>query len=139
LILYLDTSSLVKLYVEEEGSDEIRALVDQADIVSTSVVAYPESYSAFARQQREGGLTIEEYQRAKADLARDWPTFLKIDVTEPLYRHAGELAGLHALRGFDSLHLASYLALISAKPSRAVRFSSFDGRLNKAAGQEGRR
>ncbi|HSG40790.1 MAG TPA: type II toxin-antitoxin system VapC family toxin [Thermoanaerobaculia bacterium] len=137
MILYLDTSSLVKLYVEEEGSGEIRALVDEADIVSTSVLAYPESYSAFARQQREGGLTIEEYWRAKADLARDWPTFLRIDVTEPIYRHAGELAGLHALRGFDSLHLASYLALVSVKPHRTLRFSSFDERLNKAASREG--
>ena len=43
MILYLDTSSLVKIFVEEDGSQEVRELVDQAAWVSTSVVAYPES------------------------------------------------------------------------------------------------
>jgi hypothetical protein len=30
-----------KIYIKEEGSDKVKALVDQCDIVSTSVVAYP--------------------------------------------------------------------------------------------------
>jgi hypothetical protein len=46
LILYLDTSSLVKLYVEGSGSAEVRRLVEQAEIVATSVVAYPEALDA---------------------------------------------------------------------------------------------
>ena len=41
LILYLDTSSLIKLYVEESGSSDIESLVGQASLVCTSVVAYP--------------------------------------------------------------------------------------------------
>lgn len=47
MILYLDTSSLIKLYVEEDGSSEIESLVEQATLVCTSVVAYPEARSAF--------------------------------------------------------------------------------------------
>jgi predicted nucleic acid-binding protein len=35
--LYLDTSSLVKLYVEEVGSDDVRNLVAHATIVATSI------------------------------------------------------------------------------------------------------
>ena len=34
MILYLDTSSLVKLYVDEIGSTEVRRLVEQAEIVA---------------------------------------------------------------------------------------------------------
>lgn len=41
--LYLDTSSLVKLYVEEPDSDTVRRLVETAAIVSTASIAYTET------------------------------------------------------------------------------------------------
>ena len=46
MTLYLDTSSLVKLYVEEIGSDDVRELVAESAVVSTSIVAYPETRAA---------------------------------------------------------------------------------------------
>lgn len=54
MILYLDTSSLVKLYVAELGSAQVRQMVVRAGVVATSVVAFPEARSAFARLAREG-------------------------------------------------------------------------------------
>ena len=53
MILYLDTSSLVKLYVDEPGSEDVLRLVDQAELVTTSVVAYAEARAALARRRRE--------------------------------------------------------------------------------------
>jgi predicted nucleic acid-binding protein len=41
VILYLDTSSLVKLYVEEAGSEAVRRLAMGASRVAVSIVAYP--------------------------------------------------------------------------------------------------
>jgi predicted nucleic acid-binding protein len=38
MILYLDTSSLVKLYVVEPGSPDVQRGVERAELVSTSVV-----------------------------------------------------------------------------------------------------
>lgn len=35
MILDLDTSSLIKLYIAEAGSEEVRDLVDRASVVST--------------------------------------------------------------------------------------------------------
>ncbi|HEX5760985.1 MAG TPA: type II toxin-antitoxin system VapC family toxin [Thermoanaerobaculia bacterium] len=133
MILYLDTSSLVKLYVSEEGSDEVWRLVAEASLVATSVLAYPEARSAFARLRREQAVTAREAERLKADLEQDWPRYLALDVGEPVWRRAGDLAERHALRGFDSLHLASFLSLASAGLGEAVRFSAFDERLNVAA------
>ena len=132
MILYLDTSSLVKLYVEEEDSDAVRLLVDQAAVVTTSVVAYPEARSALARLRREDRLTDEEYGELKQDLERDWSSFLTLHVSERIWRHAGELTEIHALRGFDSIHLASYLELAHLDLSQPVRFSSFDDRLRES-------
>ena len=74
MILFLDTSSLVKLYIEEDASRVVRSLVDQASVVSTSVIAYPEVRSAFARLRRERRLTEGELGQIKADLERDWPS-----------------------------------------------------------------
>jgi len=135
LIAYLDTSSLVKLYVEEEGSALIRQLVERAEIVATSVVAYAEARAALARQRREGGLTGAAYDRTKNDFERDWPRYLTIEVSEAVYRSAGDLAEKHHLRGFDSLHLASYLSLYR-DGARQIRFSAFDEPLNRAARKE---
>ena len=42
MILYLNTSALLKLYVEEPGSQAVMALLERARVVSTSRVAYVE-------------------------------------------------------------------------------------------------
>jgi predicted nucleic acid-binding protein len=136
LILYLDTSSLIKLYVEESGSSEVEKLVEGASLVCTSVVAYPEARSALARLCREGALTAEEHALTKADLQEDWPRYLALEVTSAAWRSAGDLAEKHALRGFDSLHLASYLFLAGEGLGENIQFSSFDDRLNGAARAE---
>jgi uncharacterized protein len=133
VILYLDTSSLVKLYVEESGSDEVRKLVDRATQIVASVVAYPEARSALARRRREGGLSAAEYRAAGAAFERDWRRVVRLSVTEERYRAAASLAERHALKALDSLHLASFLSLRRRLPRRGAAFSSFDKRLNRAA------
>ena len=61
MILYLDTSALVKLYVEEEGSDEVKKACEQAQVVVTSRLAYAEARSAFARAWRERRFDTQDY------------------------------------------------------------------------------
>ena len=131
--LYLDTSSLVKLYVEEEGSDGVRLLVGEAEWVASSVLSYPEGRSAFARQVREDRLSPEGQKQAREDLDRDWSHLVVLDLVEPIWRQAAVLAETHALRALDSLHLASYLFLVQQNPSASIRFSCFDERLSQAA------
>ncbi len=133
MILYLDTSSLVKLYVEEPGSDDVRRLVEQAEIVTSSVVAYPEARAALARRWRERSLTVAGHRRAKTALEADWPHVLALDVGVAVARNAGDLAERHRLRGFDALHLASYLNIVREFSGEEVRFSSTDRTLAAAA------
>ena len=133
MILYLDTSSLIKLYIEEIGTEETERLVGGAQLVCTSVIAYAEARSALARLRRERKLSEEDHEIAKADLEADWPRYLVIEVTREIWKAAGNLAEKHALRGFDSLHLASFLQLAHADLGEPTQFSSFDGRLNDAA------
>jgi predicted nucleic acid-binding protein len=130
--LYLDTSSLVKLYVEEAGSDEVARLVSDATVVVTSTVAYPESRAAFARLRREGALSARAFAGVKRSFEEQWTSYLSLEATAPLCRAAGELAETYGLRGFDSVHLASYAEVVQRAAADDVSFSSFDVRLNEA-------
>jgi uncharacterized protein len=131
--LYLDTSSVVKLYIDEEDSGVIEELVRSADIVATSVVAYAETRATFARRRREGLLTSAACGTVVRQFNADWSAFLTIGVTEALARSAGALADRLALRGFDAIHLASFEVLLGRTEDDDTRFSSADVRLTRAA------
>ncbi len=133
MTLYLDTSSLVKLYVAEAGSEVVRQLVGDATIVATSVVAYAEARAALARLRREGVLTASKLTSARREFDEEWPTYLTLEATDSLSRAAGEFAEKYSLRGFDSIHLASFAEVSRRAGTRNTRFSSFDDRLNQAA------
>jgi uncharacterized protein len=131
--LYLDTSSLVKLYVAEPGSDIVRRLVTQATVVATSGIAYTETRAALARRRRERALTAAAFTRATRAFEDDWPRYLAVEVSASICREAGDLAERYRLRGYDAVHLASYLAVARGAGVAETQFSSFDERLNRAA------
>lgn len=136
MIVYLDTSDLVKLYVEEIGSEEIKGIILDATVVSTSKVAYAEARSAFARKQKEDGFSIARLRKIVEDFNRDWESYFLIEITDGLIKIAGDIAEKHLLRGFDSIHLASAV-ILKRKIKSEVYFSSNDTKLNQAARKEG--
>ena len=134
--LYLDTSALVKLYVEEDGSGAVRRAVGQSRPVATSAVAYVEARAAFSRRRNEGHLTAAEHRRVVRDLDADWDRFLRLEVTEPLIREAADLAEAHRLRAYDAIHLAS-ARVMKERLGGTVLFASWDTHLERAAAREG--
>jgi uncharacterized protein len=131
--LYLDTSSLVKLYIAEPDSEAVRMLVEQARVVATSGIAYPETRAALARRRRERALTPTAYRIATRAFDADWSRYLAVDVSAAICREAGNLAERYRLRGYGSVHLASYLEIARRAGVAETQFSSFDDRLNRAA------
>ncbi len=136
MILYLDTSALVKLYVRETGSRIVAKLARESAALATSIVAYAETRAAFARLMR-AGVTVEKrhHERLKQFNA-DWESFMRIELGHALARTAGELAEAYALRGFDAIHLASALWLNDSSGGK-LRFAAFDARLRAAAERAG--
>jgi len=130
--IYLDTSSLIKLYVEEPGSDDVRQDLGEASAGATSLIAYAEARATFARLRRLGNITAAQFRSVKRDFDADWSILVIVPPSDALCRRAGDLAERYGLRGFDSLHLATFLFLAGSDRSE-VRFSSFDRRLNRAA------
>jgi predicted nucleic acid-binding protein len=135
MFLYLDTSSLVKLYIEEDGSLIVAALVRDSEVTATSIIAYAEARAAFARRFREKAFTPAEHNRIKKSFDKDWSNYLILNVTGDMIRLAGDLSEKHSLRGFDSIHLASALTL-QRELSSPVVFSCFDDNLQKASEYE---
>lgn len=127
MVVYLDTSALLKLYVEEEGRELVREAVAAAEVAATSTVAYAEARAGLARRLREADFTEDEHSRAVERLSGEWRSYDRLAVSNLITFRAGELAERHALRGFDSVHLASALRL--SERFEDLRFLAFDDRL----------
>ncbi len=132
MILFCDTSALVKLYVQEAGSEQVAERAQACEIVAVSRIAWVEAVSAMARRAREQPGDAAALMQARAQLARDWPSYFKIELTPELTELAADYADAFALRAYDSVQLASALTMHRATPGE-VAFACFDARLTKAA------
>ena len=136
MILYADSSSLAKLYIEEEGSAETKEATRRAERVVSSLVAYAELRAALARARSNTRITEDGFQLARARLDADWRAVLVIDVSNMIVERAGDLADRYLIRGFDAIHLASVWQVRELNEGE-VRFSTADRRLRAAAVAEG--
>lgn len=134
MILYLDTSALAKLYLEEEHSDQVRQWGQDSVAMATSRVALAELAAAVGRRWREGDLSDDAVERLRVAMNDDWAHLIVVHLDE--HRAAG-LAFQHELRGFDAIHLAAALEVRDALGDIPVQVSCFDHRLQKAARDEG--
>jgi uncharacterized protein len=132
LILFCDTSALVKLYLREEGSAEVMAQAQACELVVLCRIAWAEFMSALARRAREYPENNTEIEQARQRFAADWPRYLAVELTEELARTAGDHADTFALRAYDAVQLAA-VQLVHTQMPGDVRFACFDTRLVKAA------
>ena len=135
MILYCDTSALIKRYVEEDRSDEVDGLWEEAVGVVTSTVAFAETVATFRRKYREGVLSEIGYIQTVAEFKSEYPRLILVPISSELNRIIEEVLLKHPLTGFDAIHLGSAL-LIDKGSHLATRFACFDDVLNKAAEEE---
>jgi uncharacterized protein len=131
VILFLDTSALVKLYVEEIHSSAVAKAVAQADDVIVSQIALPETVSAVAYRMQRGDVSSADETRIFKQLLEDWETFARIDVDVFIAKEAAALARSRNLRGADAIQLAS--AAFAAREQRFVYLLAFDEKLLNGA------
>ena len=132
MILFADTSALVKLYVEETGSAEMSAAVAAATAVAVARIAWVETMAAFARRAREQAAASAALALARQRFIDDWSGLLVVEITQPVVQRAGDYAEAFALRAYDSVQLAALQAL-RLQADEEVRFACFDSRLVRAA------
>lgn len=134
MILFADTSALVKLYIEEAGSSAMAARARTARMAA-SALAYAELYATFARRLRESLLTEEEHDGLAKRFEHDWQGVVVMALRPAVVARVPRLVRDHPLRGADAVHLASALTLQEA--GLEVELAAADARLIEAAGKEG--
>lgn len=141
--MFLDSSALIKRYVDEPGAYWIRAATAMSadHIIVVASITRVEVVSGIMRLKREGALNEAASQaiRRPADHhASD--EYIAIGLTEDIIEQAEDLLERHALRASDSIQLASALEARERLASDALMgftFVSSDSRLLDAAGSEG--
>jgi uncharacterized protein len=135
---FLDTSTVLKRYVQETGTAWVQALAAPSARHSLFVVriTLAESVAAITRRERGGSITPQDAATAVADFQLDFARqYRVVEVSAGLVAQAATLARQHALRGYDAVQLAAVLEIHATDPS--LMLLSADVELNAAAMAEG--
>ena len=137
-VYFLDTSTIVKRYVQETGTAWVQALAEPAAGHSLFLVriTLAEMVAAVTRRERGNDLSAQAAATALADFRYDFARqYFIVEVSAALVDQAAALARTHALRGYDAVQLAAALEVHAQAPS--LTLLSADGGLNAAAIVEG--
>lgn len=148
MILYLGSSSLVKLYFREPHSSTIMGWARAAEVVATCRIAYTEMISALDLRYKSKELTTNDYEAVVKKFSNDWAHFAKIDFDE---YDAGLLVKKYGLKRFGAIHLSAAKLIKTEQKNLqpvfktfrqdhadvSLFFSSVDEKLCRAASSEG--
>lgn len=133
MIAYLDSSTLVKLFLDEPGSDIAREIWESGALLATNRISHAELACALATAVR-----ADRHERGKVDPGVIDGTFLSenanlVEADAAVVDLAAVVGIRHGLHGIDAIHVASALQL-AAFGSILV---SWDERQRRAARAEG--
>lgn len=135
-MLYLDTSGLVKLFVQEEGTDRLMRFIDQQGQPELAIVsiAKVEFHSAVQRRYREGDIDQDQrnllLQRFEDQVSQ---YFITQPTSSVVTSVATNLLEAYPLRAYDAIQLAGCLCIQAASKV----FICADNRLISAARGQG--
>ncbi len=123
-MLAVDTSALVKRYVEEPESAEVTALMDAEAVWCASDLVRCEATILLARL----ATTRHQAEQLTRRFHADWDTFHVVPLDERCLSAAAEIGADFGLRVVDAIHLAA-----AARLPRPVRYLTLDPRQVLAA------
>lgn len=123
--IYLDTSALVKLFIEEDGSVKVRALAagrTGAEVLLVSRLGYTEASVSLSRMVHLGRIPASNLPHHQGSLDDYWDQSIQeVALSEEVLEDARQLAQRFPLRTYDAIHLAS------AREARRMLRGIFDG------------
>lgn len=109
MILYLDTSALIKRYVKEDGSDNVVNWMNEAELICTALITRAEMAATLTRAMRGNRFPPQDALEALDEFRSDWSDFQHVNIDDALIVRADSLASMYGLRGYDAVHLACAL------------------------------
>jgi predicted nucleic acid-binding protein len=137
MIYFLDTSALVKRYVTESGSEQVRRLLQRKVEIAVARITEAETYAAIARAVRMNVLTDGDRDRVFEQIAEDVAAARVVEIRRSMVSAVRDLVVRWPLRGYDAIQLSCALRLQSE--NLAVAFWCADDELANAARGEGMR
>lgn len=137
MIVYFDTSALVKRYLREADSEKVVALLNESEhLFGSIVIAKVEMSAAFQKAVRMNIVSSAMAAEVWGDFLDHWQMFTRLRVTTGTIEKASDLAWKYGLRGYDSLHLATALMWQETLDTK-VAFAVFDRELWQASQKAG--
>jgi uncharacterized protein len=137
MIIYFDTSALVKRYLREADSVKVIALFNEADhLFGSVVITQVEMAATFQRAVRMEAASPKLVSEVWQDFLDHWQSFTRLRIFAGTIERASEIAWKYDLRGYDSLHLAAAL-LWQETLGTQITLATFDRELWLAAQRSG--
>lgn len=112
MILFFDTSALIKRYLNEVGTEKVESLFESATLIIVSSTAQLECASAFQRLLKTKFIDLVKYNRLKADIAIDFPFFHIVEYDSTVREECLKVIDKYPLRALDTIQLASALQVL---------------------------
>lgn len=132
MILFFDTSALMKLYAQEQHSDWTRRQVVSSSHCAVSQITWVEMCAALALKARTQQIQAAVADAAMGRLKSEWPIYTRLALDHALLNTAGEFAIQFGLRAYDSVQLAT-ARLAHQQLGGSMAMCCFDNQLNRAA------
>ncbi|MEK6689926.1 MAG: type II toxin-antitoxin system VapC family toxin [Nitrospinota bacterium] len=105
---YFDTSTYIKLYIKENGSEEARESARKNRILSSAILPI-ECFSALSLKRDMGDIVNGEIVKL-ATIIREGLSYVElVRVTDEVLKKAEEISLLASARALDAIHIASAL------------------------------
>jgi uncharacterized protein len=124
VVLFVDTSALVRRYVQGPGRDLVVEAMAADDAWCASALCRSETLLVLHRL----AVTPSQHERMWGRLRDDWDAFVVVPVDDRCLAHAVELGATYGLRTVDAVHLAA-----ADRLPRPARYVTFDRRQIPAA------
>lgn len=129
---FLDTSALIKRYIQEVETNAIQRIFNESEEIIVSFITELESTSTFRRLLVEAKITNEQYDNLLFELEQDFEDFIVIPFDTRIKNIAKELITKYQIKTLDSIQLATYSSL----DNKNIPMVVYDEKLYNAAKTE---
>jgi predicted nucleic acid-binding protein len=118
--IYIESSSVLAWLLGESDAEEIRFVIDKAEIVATSVLTLMEAERGLIRAEKAGLLRSADRHKLKGLLMKSADDWARMEITEEVQSKAKEPFFVEPIRTLDAIHLATILEFTEIIPELEV-------------------
>ncbi len=127
---FIDTSSIFKKYIQEQGSDQLELLLEKVTQITVAPTLLLEMNCGIQRRLHEQIITSKQAELLKHEIKIDYVFYARVIWDDNLEEKALNIINKYKLKTLDSIQLAS------ASLSKADLFVTSDQKLYQIAKKE---